>query len=285
MHASNTRPKFIYSEHQFPSLVKEKHDDIPRPSQGLYSEQFKSNSKDDLFISNLIKIVHWNAQGISNISKITELNNLLDNLNIDIVLLNETFLKPNHKFYLNNFNILRSDRETMEVELQLVSTTNTPRTYNEIYSYKEANWINFKSFIDEELKHIIIHPNSVSIDTALHKFSSTILLARNKYIPKRQQINKSLEISSNTKLCISERNRIKRKLQRCQNSTEKNVLSSIVRQLNSLIRQNIFNDRNKSWSNMLSKLEPGDNKFWKITKFKRGKSNNNIGTLIVNNCK
>lgn len=60
--------------------------------------------------NNQLHILHWNAQGISNVSKIRELQLLLQSKEIDIVLLNETFLNSNSRFYLQNYVIVRNDR-------------------------------------------------------------------------------------------------------------------------------------------------------------------------------
>lgn len=57
-----------------------------------------------------LKILHWNAQGISNLSTAKQLELLLHQDDIDVVMLNETFLKDQHKFYLNGFKIHRNDR-------------------------------------------------------------------------------------------------------------------------------------------------------------------------------
>lgn len=54
--------------------------------------------------------MQWNAQGITTITTITELQNFIDKHQIDIVFLCETLLKPKHKFYLNNYTTYRSDR-------------------------------------------------------------------------------------------------------------------------------------------------------------------------------
>lgn len=63
-------------------------------------------------LNNNLKILHWNAQGITNQSKFTQLEYLLESLNIDIALLNETFLNPTNKLSFNNYNILRNDRQS-----------------------------------------------------------------------------------------------------------------------------------------------------------------------------
>lgn len=57
-----------------------------------------------------MRILHWNAQGISNISTAKQLELLLHHHNIDVVMLNETFLKDQHKFHLNGYRIHRNDR-------------------------------------------------------------------------------------------------------------------------------------------------------------------------------
>jgi len=58
-----------------------------------------------------LRILYWNAQGITNISTAKQLELLLFHENIDIVILNETFLKNHHKFFLAGFIIYRNDRQ------------------------------------------------------------------------------------------------------------------------------------------------------------------------------
>lgn len=55
-----------------------------------------------------ISILSWNANSIQN--KLIELQDLLEEKNIDILLLQETFLKPNKKFGIPNYKIYRTDR-------------------------------------------------------------------------------------------------------------------------------------------------------------------------------
>lgn len=55
-----------------------------------------------------ISILSWNAASINN--KFIELQELLEDKNIDIFLIQETFLKPNKKFGIPNFKIYRTDR-------------------------------------------------------------------------------------------------------------------------------------------------------------------------------
>lgn len=58
-----------------------------------------------------IKIMQWNAQGISNLASRTELRDFVNRHHIDIILLAETILNQNHKFYLPDFSTYRHDRE------------------------------------------------------------------------------------------------------------------------------------------------------------------------------
>lgn len=54
--------------------------------------------------------MHWNAQGITTPTAIIELEQVLKQKQIDLVLINETFLKPHHRFKLANFKVYRNDR-------------------------------------------------------------------------------------------------------------------------------------------------------------------------------
>lgn len=59
-----------------------------------------------------LRILHWNAQGISTLSIQVQLEELLERKLIDICLLNETFLKDHHKMNMKNFKIYRNDRDS-----------------------------------------------------------------------------------------------------------------------------------------------------------------------------
>lgn len=57
-----------------------------------------------------LKLLHWNAQGITNISTAKQLELFLLENQIDIASLNETFLKELHKLHLSGYKIYRNDR-------------------------------------------------------------------------------------------------------------------------------------------------------------------------------
>lgn len=56
--------------------------------------------------------MHWNCQGITTNSAINQLENFIRQKQIDIILLNETFLNPCHKFKIGGYKIYRRDRRS-----------------------------------------------------------------------------------------------------------------------------------------------------------------------------
>lgn len=56
------------------------------------------------------RIMFWNAQGITNLTKRIQLEQLIIDQQIDIILLAETFLKQIHDFKISNFTVYRNDR-------------------------------------------------------------------------------------------------------------------------------------------------------------------------------
>lgn len=59
-----------------------------------------------------IKIMFWNAQSVTNISKKLQLELVLECEKIDLLLIAETFLKPHHTFNIQNFVVYRNDRQS-----------------------------------------------------------------------------------------------------------------------------------------------------------------------------
>lgn len=57
-----------------------------------------------------INILSWNAQSIANNTKTLELEMLLRDNNVHIACIQETYLKPDTKIYLDNYRIYRNDR-------------------------------------------------------------------------------------------------------------------------------------------------------------------------------
>ena len=57
-----------------------------------------------------LKIIFWNAQSINNTSKKTLIESFLESESIDILLLAETFLKPQNQFQIKYYHVFRNDR-------------------------------------------------------------------------------------------------------------------------------------------------------------------------------
>lgn len=65
-----------------------------------------------MHVNNVLKILFWNAQSITNKPKQIQLEHILESDKIDICLLVETFLKPHHTLQLKNYIVYRNDRLT-----------------------------------------------------------------------------------------------------------------------------------------------------------------------------
>lgn len=60
----------------------------------------------------LLNIISWNAQSIANGAKLAQFERLLNERNIHVACLQETYLNRDSKFYLPNYTIYRNDRLT-----------------------------------------------------------------------------------------------------------------------------------------------------------------------------
>lgn len=61
---------------------------------------------------NQLKLLQWNAQGATTQSVIAQIDHLINEEDIDIAFIVETFLSTKHDFQLTNFTTHRSDRKT-----------------------------------------------------------------------------------------------------------------------------------------------------------------------------
>lgn len=378
-----------------------------------------------------VHVMHWNAQGITTESAVSQLEQVLLNKKIDVLFLNETFLKSHHKFKIGSFKVYREDRSTHgggvliairnniehrvlpkcktykieNISIEIIINrrpviftsayspvytgnfkkdihllTNLGKEFfifgdfnarhshwncvpnntagNELYShslqsnyyiyhtnsftrfgqnlnpiqpstvdilltnsnipfssleshpnllnsdhvpiscyihgqythvtlliplYNKADWRAIRTWVENE----IISQNldqfeivSDNIDLALDNIIAIAKEAFNK-IPTARKNSWQREISDTSKMLIGQRNRYKRKLQRCLDVNKKMEIKSILCQLNRLIDFHVPKDRNDNWSIFISKLPSGSKKFWKLTKAFKGKTSN-LGDLHVN---
>lgn len=151
------------------------------------------------------------------------------------------------------------------------------------YDFKQTNWAAFQNIIDCRINTRSEHYSTVSsIDQEIYKFINLILEARDITTPKVTLSNNYILSEEIIKL-IRIRRALKRKAQRSVSYTEANLHNKSAKLLSIIITDRINIERNRKWNNMLSKLQPGDKSFWKISKKLRGKSNKTIPNFIIGN--
>lgn len=377
-----------------------------------------------------LKIMQWNAQGITKNSSKSELQNFIDQHRIEVIFLSETLLKPNHRFYLNNFAIYRRDRpnpgggvaicvnknirhellpanETENIEhisilvnvngkkLILTSAYNprytssfsvdiskltpiheefilfgdlnarntawncrsnnsagttlntiqhqrnffihhssspthyphcgtTPSTIDimlsnsalqisplnahayelssdhapvvctitaaietkeptQMYNFKQADWIAYQIYINNEIDPNSMFTNSGDIDNGIEHMVRTIHAAKERSVPLVSKHLKYIRLSNETKTAIAERNSLKRQWQRCIHDDRKRQLKVLMNTANRTIAKLVDHERNTQWSQTLQKLETGSKKFWRLCKTIKNKDATAIGDLKINN--
>lgn len=111
---------------------------------------------------------------------------------------------------------------------------------------------------------------------------NTILEAKEISVPEAVKKINSFPLSLISKSCITYRNTIRRRWQRCKNPSMKITLKSLLNQCNQLISTNIYKDRNTNWTKTLSKIKTGGNQLWHIKKHLTGQKKN-ITTKMIEN--
>lgn len=147
--------------------------------------------------------------------------------------------------------------------------------------YHLANWNSINNWVDNKIRCLEdVNISALNIENILTDVTKIMVGASNKVpVGERQVWQKKL--SHLSLYLIGQRNRFRRKLQRCTQTSERPALLCVLKQLNILINQNVSKDRNKNWNDFLQKLPTGKKKFWKIAKAIKGKREA-VSQLIVN---
>ena len=152
--------------------------------------------------------------------------------------------------------------------------------------FKKANWLLFRKHVDENIDLVntlnSTTPTSAEIDEVITCLKSTIMTARDKSVPLMDRRLGTMELSSVTRACITYRNTLRRKWQRCSDIELKRTLKSLLNSANCLVKENVNKDRNDHWSGLLKKIKTGDKNVWRITKNIRGGYSRNVGNLHDN---
>lgn len=102
--------------------------------------------------TNKPKIVFWNAQGITTKTKQLQLEYFATKEEIDVFLLAETFLKPQHTFILNNYIIYRNDRiNQVHGGVAIAIRKSLPHKYRAPFNTKSIENIAVELMIENEL--------------------------------------------------------------------------------------------------------------------------------------
>lgn len=99
---------------------------------------------------------------------------------------------------------------------------------------------------------------------------TSIAQEASKQIPHAKRQHWQRKISQFSKFLIGQRNRYQRKLQRSTSYSERQIITSVLKQLTILINSHVSKDRNNSWYRFIRGLPPGGKKFWKLTRAIKG---------------
>lgn len=151
--------------------------------------------------------------------------------------------------------------------------------------FRNANWTQFQNNIECLLSlpniNLSTFTSAEYVENALTRLISTINTAK-ALLPKKKCTPAKIKLSDKTLLSIRMRNMYKRQFQRASNINTKQILASILKQVNKLVDVNVINDNNNYWSTVMSRLPKGSKRFFQITKAFKGNKHNNIAHLRHN---
>lgn len=192
-------------------------------------------------------------------------------------------LLSNSSFYVNSHVLeyeVPSDHRPIVFQ---INSSSIDVVDTEQYNFKLTNWNLFRNYIEGKIGYILCNYNSTAdLDQDITNFTNLILEARDFSTPKVNN-NYNYRLSPDIIKLIKTRRVIKRKAQRTASLSESNLYKEYIKLISKIINERIWIERNNKWSNMLSKLAPGDKRFWQISKSLRGKGKKNIPRLLVQN--
>lgn len=146
-----------------------------------------------------------------------------------------------------------------------------------VFNYHRANWEQYKEFIEDRLDRNTILSNQLDIDIALENLTSTILEARNSFVPKTMKKLDSFTIDDDLQLLIRLKNIRRRQYQR----TREPYLKEIYKDLQKEISRRFIYLRNDRFSKQVEKIKPHSKPFWKLSKILK-KPQKPIPALVEN---
>jgi flagellar biosynthesis chaperone FliJ len=174
-----------------------------------------------------------------------------------------------------------------------------PYNDNNKFDFKKTDWLKFKLKLDENFFEeyancgIQIGDNcNISIDNIdrhLEILDKIIRKTINDTVPKVKNQNDNTKFyTTNLKRLLKKKSELMRDIHRIYrhslNVSNQNLilLKSLVRNINSLIKQQIRSEINKKWTKRLQNIKPDANMFPEIKKIFRNKTSNRINKLYIN---
>ncbi|GIX72367.1 RNA-directed DNA polymerase from mobile element jockey [Caerostris extrusa] len=193
-----------------------------------------------------LKICYWNANGIY--SKLTDFKNFLHNHNPDVILLQETMLKPTQTIFIPNYNFFRNDGPQNPV------------------SGVSTNW---KTFTKQLSQITPLFPsnidNSIDLETAVDNLTTNIITANN--LASKSLHNKSTYfLPLPIQRLITQRNRARKNWQKYRDPFSKHLYN----RAQAILRKEIKIYNESTWATELAALNTEDSSLWITAKrFKR----------------
>lgn len=199
---------------------------------------------------------------------------------LDILLSNSTF-------HISDLSTINDQLNSDHTPVICTINADINRTTIKTDDFKNADWNLFRKIINNSINlnsdFNSCNISSVHINQLITNLTNIIINAKNCAIPTTNKYNFHFQLSETTKLCITNRNSLKRKWQRCTNQQEKILLKSLLNLNNQIIKKNVHLDRNTNWNKTLSNLKTGSKNFWQIKKRLSNGSNRNIFKIINHN--
>lgn len=169
---------------------------------------------------------------------------------------------------------LSSDHNLVSFTVQLEEEVEIEPNYLR-YCFKNANWDNYRSFIDEELEDLNMNHHQFTttnqVDELVSKLTDVIQRAKQATVPRTLPDQYGLILTPAIKEKMRLCKRIQRQYQRAQNISRKTELKQLANRLHKEICRDIDHLRNVNWSFKLQDLPTdGDRvKLFDLAKFIR----------------
>lgn len=151
-----------------------------------------------------------------------------------------------------------SDHRPIICSMDCTSINIVDSTY---FTYKNTDWLRFQHVINSSITlRVESYTSKSAIDREINQFVELILNARELSTPKSNHVSKT-DLPSDVLRLIGQRKMYKRKFQRAGNTYQHSFYMQCIKFLTGYIHKRLNKERNLKWSNLLTKLKPGDKRF------------------------